>query len=598
MADLEDAPALPTDGAALEPRKGGIDYSPANLATEAKKSAQISGWRLPLWAVLLGTFSFIISVIVIPASEVFVTNAHSNVEDTAQVILEISTSKCVGDIKELMTKFEAVAHGFGKRPTTNSVIQGALAGAKIQDQVLNNLDWPHEFTFLMTESYPVTTIACIGNSGPSPSSVVMVAMDFVPIPAIMYPEKCIDAGISTCLYYTNRTYTFDYMDTTTIADGGLTYWKFILDEQGLLSPAWLRAGIYTQTTDPYAKAFIGSPDPREPIKYIYQKPNFYDPSLDPNYQIMQGDNPMRENGSYWKVNILQPTYVLYGSVSKAIYKDERRDAKPTHICQAGGNIATSLSPFLSESVPSAGGIVFLYDTAINADSSPNTTAGAMIASSIPGSDVSSTGIRYTCASSPSELVSEVGKFLLRANPTLNFPGLQTFKTKLADSRTWYIATQHLKVDTVGNSWIVVVAFPREDFFANIDRSIKQSITIIGCLVAAALVMVVLLSFAFTVPLSRLAARMEEVTQMRFSSLKDATLESRSFVKEIASLEQTFHIMVQAFAAGIRKNAGLMSAGHSERSAVRQSASAANGGATVGAFPQSSSAANGGGTVAY
>ncbi|KAJ3169163.1 hypothetical protein HDU88_000956 [Geranomyces variabilis] len=594
MADIEEAPP-PASLSVREPLKSGLEYSeplktgsdfsPAKLATEAKKSAHIKGWRLPLWAVLLGTFIFIISVIVIPASEIFITNAHSNVEDTAQVILEISASKCVGDIKELLMKFEAVAHGFGKRPSTTQVIANALAGAQLQDQVLNNLDWPREFAFFMSESYPVTTVACLGNSGPNPTSVVQTAMDFVPYPAIMVPDNCVDAGITTCAYYTNRTYTFDFMDTTTLADGGLTYWKFILDEKGLLTPDWLRALIYDSITDPALKAYIGSPDPRVPIRYLYFYPNFYPVATDPNYQIMQASNPIRENGSHWNVGILAGTQELYGSVSKLIYQDDRRDAKPTHGCQAGGDIATSLGPFLTASVPSPGGVVFLYDTKISPDSTPNTTAGAMIASSVPGSFVSSDGVRCkiapnayhfarklqhtycrimladTCASSPSALVSNVGKFLFRVDATLNFAGTQTFKADLA-GRSWYIATQRLEVDTFGNAWIVVVAFPREDFFAAIDRSIQQNVIIIGCLVAAAVLLVVVLSFAFTVPLSKLVARMEEVTQMRFSALGDKTLEARSFVREIALMEEKFHIMVQAFAAGIKKNAGLLTANSS------------------------------------
>ncbi|KAJ3282292.1 hypothetical protein HK104_010972 [Borealophlyctis nickersoniae] len=136
------------------------------------------------------------------------------------------------------------------------------------------------------------------------------------------------------------------------------------------------------------------------------------------------------------------------------------------------------------------------------------------------------------------------------------PQHSSFRATLEDGRDWYIGTRELRPDYL-NVWQVVVAVPREDLFGGIDKSINRSIIIIAVLSVVGLVLIGAVSFGLTLPLKTLGIRMSEVTQMKFSSLEQGRLNRRSIIKEIANLEDTFHIMVKAFASGIRKNADLV-----------------------------------------
>ncbi|KAI8905725.1 hypothetical protein DFJ77DRAFT_208480 [Powellomyces hirtus] len=406
----------------------------------------------------------------------------------------------------------------------------------------------------------IRCIACLGNSGAANiTSIVQVAIDIVAgIPALVGPPGC-EANPITCTYYTPGLYTFDFMDTTTLADGGITYWKHFVDANGKLLPADVQEALFdailaTNNTG-YITYFAG-PDPTVKSKYIYESPNFYDPFQDPNYMYMQGPTSGKEIDRRWNVGLLGSS--LYGSVTRNAY-DTPYHPKPSHNCQAGGSVTTSLNPFLQANVPSENGVVFLFDTSPQNDTTPKLAPGPMIASSVPGSDISSgyPAKRYAVTSSPSPIVAQVGKFLVSQYSDLRMSGLQTFKTKFDDGKYYYVATMRVTPDTNGAVWQLVVAFPRDDFFKAIDSSINKSIVVIASLSVAGLLLVLCMSFAFTIPLRKLSLRMGEVTQMKFSSLQNGGLEARSLIKEISNLEDTFHIMVQAFASGIKKNQSIV-----------------------------------------
>ncbi|KAJ3006815.1 hypothetical protein HKX48_009456 [Thoreauomyces humboldtii] len=266
---------------------------------------------------------------------------------------------------------------------------------------------------------------------------------------------------------------------------------------------------------------------------------------------MLGANPAKETDRKWGVFNLN-SGTLFGSVITNIYAGTSTTV-PTHNCQAGGAISTSIDPFFAKAVPSANEMIFLFDTVGFSDSTPAYSPGPMIASSVDGSVISPTytdatgatfATRYTVLSSPSTRVAQIGVFLAKQNPLLTFTGLNIYKTKIG-GEWWYIATQDLHPDTAGTVWQIVFAFPRSGFFAGIDRSITKSVILITCLSVAGLLGALAFSYLITLPLKTLGIRMGEVTKMKFSSLEGNVLSNRNLIGEIASLENTFQIMVQA-----------------------------------------------------
>ncbi|KAI8912911.1 hypothetical protein DFJ77DRAFT_61115 [Powellomyces hirtus] len=285
----------------------------------------------------------------------------------------------------------------------------------------------------------------------------------------------------------------------------------------------------------------------------------YNSTIDETYAYMQGSNPAPEGHEFWSYSPIGDT--IQGYVGVNIYSNPLTPTIPSHLCQAGGAFKNSLDPYLRQSVPSENGIVLLIDSAkMNRDKTYH--PGYIIATSVVGANTD--GLRpyndtmFGLDTSPSPTVREVGSILRSRYPSLNMTGLQTFSAPVpSTAQQWHIATLSLNPDRANHTWQIVVAFPHSDYFSTIDKSIRDAVLIIVVLTVVALVAITAMSVAVTVPLSGIAKRMDEVTSMKFSSIESGVLDRRSYVREIASLENTFQIMVQAFAAAIRKNADLI-----------------------------------------
>ncbi|KAI8816943.1 uncharacterized protein EV422DRAFT_266456 [Fimicolochytrium jonesii] len=176
---------------------------------------------------------------------------------------------------------------------------------------------------------------------------------------------------------------------------------------------------------------------------------------------------------------------------------------------------------------------------------------------------------------PVPAVDHIGKFIQSRYPVLSdMPtDVLEFKANLG-GEDWYIATKPLHLGpgsvSAGSRWQLVIAFPRSDFFYRIDQSIRNSIIVIAVCSTVGLLAAAAVSFVITVPLQRLAHRMTEVTNLKFSALENGKLQARSLLREIGSLENTFAVMVRAFAAGIRKNSEMTNKMRSATSGPRSS----------------------------
>ncbi|KAJ3010855.1 hypothetical protein HKX48_007159 [Thoreauomyces humboldtii] len=288
----------------------------------------------------------------------------------------------------------------------------------------------------------------------------------------------------------------------------------------------------------------------------------YNASTDQAYAYLQSG--AKQGVEYWSYSPIGSIIQGYAGVNLYANGEEN---PPSHLCQAGGSFESSLDPLLKQSVPSPNGVLFLIDSSVT-DGGHH--PGYIISTSVAGS--STDGLRpynqtmSECDESlrpqsvlglspffilakvgidttSSVLVLAIGQVLRAESSTLHFPTLQTFTSTLLSSK-WHIAVAPLAVSST-QMWSIVVAFPDDDYFTVINSSIHHSIVLIALLTALGLVVGIALALLVTWPLRLIARRMDEVTSMKFSALENGVLGQRSVIKEIATLEMAFQMMVQA-----------------------------------------------------
>ncbi|KAJ3187377.1 hypothetical protein HDU85_006665 [Gaertneriomyces sp. JEL0708] len=582
--EFEKAPASPI-GVSLET---GLDYNPATLAKEARKSnVKNQLFALPLPVCLAASIAMILALVIIPSSSVFVTNAKSNVEENANTLLRITAQKTVSNIDSLMEIYRSTAYNFGARASTRDRLLNNVDSAYEHLTSAGN-DWRREMADVL-KSYPdIATIVCISNdfANNDPPKITQIAMDNARYPRRYYRSD------GSLIVDSSTTFTFDWMDTRdtnepavdpdlsqnfwplsyiatpnppTYKTAGQIYYSNLLDDQGQFftqeAVDELRRLEDVGISYPKAAFLNAFQKPKDPLWWVYNPSAYlYNATWDGNYQYMKV-NPTHNAEGKWAWAHLGGDSIYWSVVVNVWAHDNSALTQPTHACQSGGYVGFSIDPFLRDDLPSPNAVMFMYDPLRKMG---DNSKGHLIASSVPGSVTKGINATTTIKGTnlidlaPDVQVSQVGKFLRQQYPELDeMPrGLLTFKATLDDGRPWYIATADIETGD-GNRWQFVLAFPRDDFFQRIDQSIMKSITVIACLSVAAVLIAIGASFLCTIPLRMLGKRMAEVTQMKFGSLEDGALDKRSFIREIAHLEETFAIMVKAFAAGIRKNADLV-----------------------------------------
>ncbi|KAI8918231.1 hypothetical protein DFJ77DRAFT_539646 [Powellomyces hirtus] len=226
--------------------------------------------------------------------------------------------------------------------------------------------------------------------------------------------------------------------------------------------------------------------------------------------------------------------------------------KPSHVCTVGSTADLTVNPYLSADT-SENGLVLFFDT-LN---------GMMLAASDPHAvnDATNGRLHNVFTVNPSRRITMMSKYLQDLIPVVQSTGLLEWASLGTASQSQARRRAALLYcnthDQTGqcNTFAFIVAFPRDDFFKSIDQSICRGVILIISLSVAGVIAIA--SILIILPLRALGKRMKDVTQMQFSSLEKGALERRSFVREIAHLEDTFFTMVKSFAAGIRMTAGLM-----------------------------------------
>ncbi|KAJ3320429.1 hypothetical protein HDU76_000298 [Blyttiomyces sp. JEL0837] len=90
-----------------------------------------------------------------------------------------------------------------------------------------------------------------------------------------------------------------------------------------------------------------------------------------------------------------------------------------------------------------------------------------------------------------------------------------------------------------NTWLLVVAIPRSDFFSKTD-SAQQKALILACVLAVVgLIITVISTWVAVKPLHTLTIAIEMVTKLNFSALEGDILNDRSFMLELRRMQVAF-----------------------------------------------------------
>ncbi|KAJ3086661.1 hypothetical protein HK102_012743 [Quaeritorhiza haematococci] len=108
--------------------------------------------------------------------------------------------------------------------------------------------------------------------------------------------------------------------------------------------------------------------------------------------------------------------------------------------------------------------------------------------------------------------------------------------------------------TAYDRWVLAVMAPREQIYGPIDRANNHAIIVVVVVTFAVLIATAIIMFLIVKPLAEVATAMQKLTTFDFSVLEGGRLLNvNSLVAEITYIQETFTMMVKAFAAGIRTN---------------------------------------------
>ncbi|KAJ3282293.1 hypothetical protein HK104_010973 [Borealophlyctis nickersoniae] len=134
-----------------------LDLNPADLAESGKKSMVRKFFQLPLVFVQIALLAIILLLVVAPSSSIFIKNARDTVDETATVIVNITTNKAADDIRTVLNNFRLLAEDFGERTSITNVILN-------RSTILSSLagtPWIREYIRAVNQYPQVSSLACL-----------------------------------------------------------------------------------------------------------------------------------------------------------------------------------------------------------------------------------------------------------------------------------------------------------------------------------------------------------------------------------------------------------------------------------------------------
>ncbi|KAJ3177674.1 hypothetical protein HDU85_005785 [Gaertneriomyces sp. JEL0708] len=227
--------------------------------------------------------------------------------------------------------------------------------------------------------------------------------------------------------------------------------------------------------------------------------------------------------------------------SKVFYGDAAQPTAPTHVCTAASPVESTINPFLNRIKPTDNSVIVIYNT------KTLETIGSSLANAIKD-DTRMTV--YTFETSPNPTIRSLAAALI-PDTVAALSTKAIVQTQVA-GHTFFITGRPIRPD-VESEWMMIIAVPSSDVYGALEYTIKIVAGVVGATGVAVWCTYMLSGWWSAYPLRRLDKRMKEVTMMKFNQLYNGRLDNRSYIREIADLEDSFHTMVKSFAAGLQKN---------------------------------------------
>ncbi|KAJ3100807.1 hypothetical protein HDU97_001925 [Phlyctochytrium planicorne] len=254
--------------------------------------------------------------------------------------------------------------------------------------------------------------------------------------------------------------------------------------------------------------------------------------------------------------------VMIAGVNKFTYTSQFA-SHPSYSCSVGFENEKALGRLFSEIKVTDNAHVLMIDT----------TTGKLIANSVRNSvfkvkDFNDPYLpveHFDLSTSNDTFANMIGKTLTNLYggyaKVPRSASVVTNQVDIGDGQQWFLNTQYLARPS---QWLVVLAVPRQDFFAETDRATKKAVTFSSIIAVVGVLIAVVSAFFLMRPLYKLAKAMELLTNLDFSALEGGILKERSFVAEVQHVQITFSKLCAAFAAGIRRNKALVGGTYTSR----------------------------------
>ncbi|KAJ3148819.1 hypothetical protein HK101_002111 [Irineochytrium annulatum] len=491
----------------VEQHKGdSLNTSIADLAKDARKDETESRPKihLPLSVLVISLLLVGLAAVCIPLATILSSSSASTINDLSTVIMQESTERLVTRVQDVLAvPFSLISLTISNLPLRRAITTN-----------YNNL----QNELLKTETDTFSFLSDLSFTSPYINGIACAT----------YPNL-FTPGAPLVMQAPNTTFLASYRNASGSSASGALYMDFSTEK--MLWGRWFDPTSYAFT--PAVKV------PNYPV-WDYAMPSFMfftamvtNPSPKPFISFS-----FNEGTLIFGVNLM---YIPPGST------------KPTYSCSIGVENQASLGSLFESIKITANSRILMIDV----------NTGMMLASSTPNSlfhvtnftDPTLPAESWTIATTNDTYANMIGKALIGSYG--NYSGVPNTgltvtlqNVQIGDGQPWFINMQYL--DQPSN-WLLIVAIPRADFFANTDAANRKALIISIAVSALGLIISAVIAFFALRPLYGLAKAMELLTSMDFKALEGNILTRRSFISEVRVLQVTFSTMCKAFASGIRRN---------------------------------------------
>ncbi|KAJ3276694.1 hypothetical protein HK104_003636 [Borealophlyctis nickersoniae] len=139
-----------------------LDLNPADLAEGGKQIKVNRFLQLPLVLVQIALLAIILLLVVAPSSSILIKNARDTVDETAGVIVNITTTKATDNIRIVLNNFRVLAEDFGDRTSILNVVSNRITNLLS----LVGTPWMTEYINALNMFPQITSLNCLAAETP------------------------------------------------------------------------------------------------------------------------------------------------------------------------------------------------------------------------------------------------------------------------------------------------------------------------------------------------------------------------------------------------------------------------------------------------